>query len=116
MTDGTTDGTKLAVDINPGPDGSGPWSLVLSGKQLFFTADDGDHGEELWKVDLVNPVERLDGDANGDRQVNFTDFLVLSKNFGMETLAGAADGDFDEDGRVGFSDFLLLSKEFGRSA
>lgn len=37
------------VDIRPGPLGSRPRELVDAAGELFFTADDGTHGRELWK-------------------------------------------------------------------
>ncbi|HXI01896.1 MAG TPA: ELWxxDGT repeat protein, partial [Candidatus Saccharimonadales bacterium] len=59
-TDGTEGGTYLLKDINPGS--SGAFSVQSSGTvsgfngldvrgELFFTADDGVHGNELWKTD-----------------------------------------------------------------
>ena len=50
-------------------------------------------------------------DLDGDGQVAFSDFLVLSNNFGQ--TGEAVEGDIDGDGVVGFSDFLLLSDVFG---
>jgi ELWxxDGT repeat protein len=57
VTDGTEAGTQLVKDINPGRDGSfgaGSSSLkdyfVFNGK-LFFTADNGTTGQELWVTD-----------------------------------------------------------------
>lgn len=58
------------------------------------------------------PNAPLAGDADGDGQVGFADFLVLSKNFG-KVDAAFADGDFDGDGVVTFEDFLILSQKFG---
>jgi len=55
-SDGTTDGTKLVKDVKPGRDSWGaftslPASLLNVGGQLYFTADDGIAGRELWKSD-----------------------------------------------------------------
>jgi ELWxxDGT repeat protein len=54
-SDGTRGGTVMVKDIWPGPHGSqgGPGSGLLShvGATLFFRADDGAHGFELWKTD-----------------------------------------------------------------
>jgi ELWxxDGT repeat protein len=51
-SDGTTAGTVLVKDINPGSASSYPvysrFSQGISGGHLFFTADDGVHGTELW--------------------------------------------------------------------
>src|SRR5439155_9961293 len=48
-TDGTAQGTQLVKDINPGPATSNAYHLVNGDKLLYFFADDGIHGSELWK-------------------------------------------------------------------
>ena len=53
-SNGTNAGTVLVKDIQPdarGGDDYGPGSLTGVGGTLFFTADDGIHGSELWKSD-----------------------------------------------------------------
>ena len=53
------------------------------------------------------------GDIDRDGTVGFSDFLILSANFG---LAGTLEqGDIDDNGLVEFADFLLLSGNFGAS-
>ncbi len=49
-SDGSADGTYLVADINPGFFSSSPSSLTTVGETLFFVADDGVHGQELWKL------------------------------------------------------------------
>jgi uncharacterized repeat protein (TIGR01451 family) len=50
-TDGTEAGTAEVADIHPGQiPGSNPSQLVNANGVLFFTADDGIHGRELWRV------------------------------------------------------------------
>ncbi len=39
------------MDIRPGPDGSSPGSLTGIGEALYFSADDGEHGLEVWRSD-----------------------------------------------------------------
>jgi ELWxxDGT repeat protein len=53
QSDGTTAGTFLVKDIYAGPDGSNPGvpnGFVNADGTLFFPANDGVHGEELWLV------------------------------------------------------------------
>ena len=45
------DNLSLVYDIRPGSPSSYPDELVIVGNQLFFAANDGTHGEELWKTD-----------------------------------------------------------------
>ena len=53
-TDGTTSGTKIVKDINVGSGDAFEWSLNQYhhsiGDTLFFIADDGTHGIELWRT------------------------------------------------------------------
>jgi hypothetical protein len=58
----------------------------------------------------------LAGDADGDGEVAFADFLLLAANFGQPADAVWADGDFNEDGRIEFADFLILAKNFGNNS
>jgi ELWxxDGT repeat protein len=47
-SDGTAANTVLVKDIRPGPTGSNPAFFAVLGNSLFFAADDGEHGYELW--------------------------------------------------------------------
>lgn len=65
-TDGTTEGTGLVVDLNPG-DGNAfpstlsglPFELAAFEGELFFVADDGTTGPELWATDGTAGGTRL---------------------------------------------------------
>ena len=62
----------------------------------------------------IDVGDRLIADADSDGQVGFSDFLILSANFGrQDDDVMFADGDFNEDQMVSFADFLLLSANFG---
>src|SRR5207244_2460364 len=66
-SDGTAAGTSMVADVLAGPGGSfaGRFSgLVALGGVLYFDADDGAHGTELW---------RSDGTASGTRMVSDID-------------------------------------------
>lgn len=58
-------------------------------------------------------LDTLAADFDLDGTVGFSDFLVLSANFGKS--AAHSGGDVTCDGQVGFDDFLLLSGSFGSS-
>lgn len=51
-TDGTIEGTNILMDINPGVKGSNPEYFQIIGENLFFSANDGRRGTELWRVSL----------------------------------------------------------------
>jgi ELWxxDGT repeat protein len=53
-SDGTEAGTSLLKDIRPGPTryyGSSPSSLFRFGNAVYFNANDGATGEEVWRTD-----------------------------------------------------------------
>lgn len=76
-TDGTPAGTIMVKDINKvytstgGTEGSSPWNLINVNGTLFFFADDGVHGRELWKTDgteagttMVKDIRAKDGGSS----------------------------------------------------
>lgn len=69
-SDGTSAGTVLVKDIeldfNPEYGGSNPQSLTNVNGTLFFVADDGLHGRELWKSDGTEAGTVLVADINDD--------------------------------------------------
>jgi len=60
---------------------------------------------------LLTPVQ---GDANGDGIVNFTDYLALEANYGRAGR-GWAGGDFNQDGQTNFADYLVLEANYGKT-
>jgi ELWxxDGT repeat protein len=50
MSDGFSVANEVK-DIRPGPEGSNPANLAVAGGFLFFAADDGTSGYELWRSD-----------------------------------------------------------------
>jgi ELWxxDGT repeat protein len=78
----------LVDDLNPGPTGSNPSQLTVVENTLFFVANDGESGNELWKLDTggVGPIlvkEITPGPAGsslrGLKNVNGTLYFVLEK-------------------------------------
>jgi hypothetical protein len=61
----------------------------------------------------VNLHKGFLGDANDDGTVNFSDFIILSQNFGQSGNWNAAN--FNNDALVDFTDFVMLSQTFGQS-
>lgn len=59
---------------------------------------------------LLEIMNATPGDTNLDGQILFSDFLVLSRNFGGN--GGWADGNFDGSDSIDFEDFLSLSRNF----
>jgi len=73
-SDGTTAGTSLVKDINPGATGSNPTDFIEFNNQLFFSADNGTTGDELWKTDGTTAGTILVKDiflGSGNGLVNF---------------------------------------------
>ena len=69
-SDGAKSGTRMVKDINPGRDHSAPVfgpneeELTDVGKTLFFPANDGRHGQELWRTDGTKQGTKLVKDIN----------------------------------------------------
>lgn len=51
QTDGTTQGTHIVQDIAPGPASSQPQNIIITDDKIYFTANDGQTGHELWVID-----------------------------------------------------------------
>lgn len=108
-SDGTSDGTQIAFDIKPGTQDSFPDQLVNVANRLFFVADDGVHGRELW---VLEP-DPLPGDANRDGSVDGADFLQWQRDFGMTNAPLGEGADLNSDGAVNSLDLDVWRLEFG---
>lgn len=88
VTDGTNTGTKMVKDIYPGShtfgegeyyysysNSANPYQLVKFQDKVFFVADDGIHGPEIWQSDgtakgtkLVKDINTTPVDSRPDQQ------------------------------------------------
>lgn len=59
ITDGTPAGTRLLLDIRPGPDSSEAYNVTLVNGVAYFYANDGANGIELWRSDGTTPGTRV---------------------------------------------------------
>ncbi|MHC5539323.1 ELWxxDGT repeat protein [Singulisphaera rosea] len=76
-TDGTTAGTVLVKDINPGAASSNPTSNIEYKNLLFFSADDGTNGRELWKSDGTAAGTVMVKDINTGGTSDPSDFAIV---------------------------------------
>ena len=58
----------MVADINPNAGSSHPFSLTVFNNELYFRADDGIHGKELWKYDGVNAPSMVADIRSGSGQ------------------------------------------------
>jgi len=56
---GPGDTQAALADIAAGSASSSPDQFTLSGKYIYFTADDGVHGRELWAVAVKDTLDRI---------------------------------------------------------
>ena len=80
-------------DIWPGVNGSNPLSFAVAGTHLFFSADDGVHGRELWATGFDSGVTALVRDVAPGADGSSPVALVA---MGSSLFFGANDG---TDGR-----------------
>lgn len=75
-TDGSEAGTRLIADLRPGLETSGLQDFVTDGEYLYFTADDGEFGHEIWRTD-GDTVERLTDLAPGPATATPSDLTLV---------------------------------------
>ena len=66
----------LVKDINPGTSGSSAGNLTAFEDRLYFVADDGVNGEELWVSDGTTEGTTLLKDINPGTANGFSDSYV----------------------------------------
>ena len=94
-SDGTSKGTRMVKDINPGRGWSNLYGITAVNRIIYFTADDGVHGAELWRTDGTARGARMVKDINpgpasgGPGQltdVNGTLYFTASEGNGLSEL------------------------------
>ena len=95
VTDGTPEGTKMVMDINPGSGDASPRYLVSLNDKLYFQADNGTNGVELWESDGTEAGTKMVADIYAGGESSAPDMLTVLDGkilFRATTVASAADG------------------------
>ena len=92
-SDGTSAGTGMLKDINPGDSNSNITFLTIVNGFLYFTADDGVHGVELWKYDGTATGTVLVKDVNPGSGTAFPSFNPQLTNINGTLYFQADDGE-----------------------
>ncbi len=95
-SDGTNAGTVLVKDIDPGSQSSynaNQTYFFASNNILYFDANDGTHGTELWKTDGTNAGTVMVSDINpGAGSSNAANFTTLGTSVVFSANDGVAHG------------------------
>jgi ELWxxDGT repeat protein len=91
-SDGTTNGTTIIKDINPGMASSIPGHFLLVDSILYFTADDGVHGAELWRSDGTARGTTIVKDIYPGSTSSSIDFITAFNNLIIFQADNGIDG------------------------
>ena len=103
VSDGTADGTQLVADINPGTSdfgnsfGSNVSDLTVVGNELFFAANDGETGTELYKL-LFEDAIAIDGSEDDDNLIGSEAVEQIEAFGGDDTIDGVGGNDTVDGG------------------
>lgn len=86
----------------------------IAGQQYAVLLHSTTGGRGSYQLEVrVDGESQVNADFDEDGRVGFSDFLILSANFGKSVDAVLQDGNADGDADVDFEDFLILSGDFG---
>lgn len=95
-SDGTTGGTVMVKDINPGAamsiNGFGTKFAKLADGLVVFFADDGTHGNELWRTDGTAPNTALVKDINPGAEGSLPRAVAIGGGRAVMVATDAAHG------------------------
>ena len=97
-SNGTTTGTFLVKDINPGTGSSSPEWLLAAGEALYLNADDGVHGVELWGFVPDNTAPTGTIVINNNRSATNNPNVTLALTWSDGTGSGTTRMRFSNDG------------------
>jgi len=86
-----------------------------AGQTYYYQVSAIDGGGEGPLAAEVSATPLLPGDADGDGKVDFADFTIVARHYGLASGASWSVGDFNNDGSVGFDDLVILARNYGRS-
>lgn len=97
-SDGTEAGTRLVQDIVSGPASSSLGGFTPAGDDVYFVADDHDHGTELWALPRAALATACAGDCDEDGSVTIAELLTaVDLALGLPSAGCvAADRDLDD--------------------
>lgn len=116
-TDGTPQGTVQVLDLNPGPASSIEMrsaQAVIGHGMVYFTADDGVHGRNLWRLPIESPpdIDWVMGDSNHDGIFDSSDLVLVFQAGKYENKdsrpATFEEGDWNGDGVFDSSDLVFV--------
>ena len=74
-------GTIDYLDINPGPNSSYPDDFVLVDDKYYFTANDGEHGYEMWVTDgTIEGTFMFEDITKGENSTTFYNHIYFEDN------------------------------------
>ncbi len=94
--EGTQGSASMIMDINPGAGSSlnGDWSLTgVVDNKVYFTADDGVHGRELWVTDGTEEGTKMVEDLYPGSGASIPEFETAFKVYDNKIYFGASDPD-----------------------